>query len=318
MAKRTWLFLINTFEVNTAGSNVKMLSLATDTHSKLQAQVSDPVIAGIMASYDPVYQAYRQICTNYDLVANNREGETLNFETLMRNELPIEIRKWEGAVRSVYYEDSPQEKAIFPNKRAPFLEGTYEDRIIAINVLYEKLATDSNFATLAVQVQSFYNVLLSARDSQQQQEGTLGLLSNTREQQRILMAVELYGALGALMNKYKANPETVAQFFDLSILRETGLEVLTNIEGNIAPNAMLNLGLLPDEGTVIRFENKTDVPLEIGLSEDGTSFSGNTSTLGSVGTVEIKIADLISAGNIVMVKNQSNTATGSYKVQVLG
>jgi hypothetical protein len=318
MAKRMWLYLNNTFEVNTAGSNVKMLSIATDTHSKLQAQVSDPVIAGIMASYDPVYQAYRQICSNYDAVAGSKQGNTLNLEILLKDNLPEEIRKWEGAVRSVQVEDSPAEKAIFPNKRKPFLDGTYEDRILAVDTLTISLTNDGNFATLITQVQSFYNLLLSARDSQQQQEGTLGLLSNTREQQRRLMAVELYGALGALMNKYKATPENVAGFFDLSLLRTTGLEVLTNIEGNIAPNAMLDAGLLPEEGTVIRFENKTDVPLEIGLSEDGTSFSGNTSTLGSVGTVEIKIADLISAGNIVMVKNQSNTATGSYRVQVLG
>jgi hypothetical protein len=318
MAKRPWLFLINTFDVNTANSNVKMLSLATDTHSKLQAQVSDNAIAAIMASYNPVYQAYRQICSNYDLVAGNREGSTLNFENLITDNLPVEIRKWEGAVRSVYYEDSPQEKAIFPNKRRPFLQGTYEDRLLAVNTLYDKLNTDSNFSTLAPQVQSFYNLLLSARDSQQQEEGTLGLLSNTREQQRKLMAIELYGALGALMNKYKANPETVAQFFDLSLLRETGLEVLTNIDAIIEPNAMLDAGLLPEEGTVIRFVNKTDVPLEIGLSDNGTSFSGNTVTLSTAGTVDIKIADLNSAGNMVMVKNQSNSATGSYKVQVLG
>jgi hypothetical protein len=318
MAKRPWLFLINTFDVNTASSNVKMLSLATDTHSKLQAQVSDNAIAAIMASYDPVYQAYRQICSNYDLVAGNREGSTLNFENLITDNLPIELRKWEGAVRSVYYEDSPQEKAIFPNKRRPFLQGTYEDRLLAVNTLYDKLNTDSNFSTLAPQVQSFYNLVLSARDSQQQEEGTLGLLSNTREQQRQLMAVEMYGALGALMNKYKATPENVAGFFDLSLLRTIGLEVLTNIEGNIEPNAMLNLGLLPDEGTVIRFENKTDVPLEIGLSENGTTYSGNTTTLGSAGTIEIKIADLNSVGNLILLRNQSNSATGSYKVQVLG
>jgi hypothetical protein len=120
------------------------------------------------------------------------------------------------------------------------------------------------------------------------------------------------------MQKYATNTDAIAGFFDLSLLRETGLDVLTNIEGNIEPNAMLNLGLLPEEGTVIRFENKTDVPLEIGLSENGSTYSGNTTTLGSVGTVDIKIADLNSVGNMVMVKNQSNSATGSYKVQVLG
>ncbi len=220
MAKHTWSYLFNTFEKNTRHTNVKMLSIATDTYAKLQAQSHIAAVATILSSYEPVFQAYKNICAQYDMVAGTRKGETLQLKLLLDEQLHEELRKWEGAVRSVYVEDSAAEKAIFPKKRVPFLKGTYEDRILSINVLAKNLLKDGNFASLANQVQSFYNLLLSARDEQQQQEGKLGLLANTREQQRKLMATELYAAMAMLMYHFKSTPEKVAAFFDLSLLRQ--------------------------------------------------------------------------------------------------
>lgn len=219
MAKHTWSYLYNTFEKNTRKSNVKMLSIATDTFSKLQAQNQIQAVATILNTYEPVFQAYRTICIQYDIAAGNRQGNTLNVKLIFKDDLPEQLRKWEAIVRSFYVEDSPQEKAIFPNKREPFFKGTYEDRILSIDVLAKSLIADGNFASLVTEVQSFYNLLLTARDSQQQQEGMLGLMSKTREAQRQLMATELYAAMAMLMFHYKNNPEMVAGYFDLSLLR---------------------------------------------------------------------------------------------------
>lgn len=223
MATRPWIFTSNTFEVNTRGSNKNMLSISTDTEAKLQAEISDADINVIYTDYFPVYEAYRQIYINYDVAAGNREGETLNFENLITTELQQKIRKWEGFVRSVYDEDSPEERSIFPNKRAPFLGGTYDDRISAVGSLAKRLTADTNASIqgYAPTVQSFYNLLFSARDTQQNKEGLLGMLSDTREQQRILLANELYAVLGGLMRKFKSDPQQITRFFDLSLLRET-------------------------------------------------------------------------------------------------
>ncbi len=60
MIKQIWRYLINTFEVNTEGSNVKMLSLVTDTHAKLNNEIADPDINVIFTAFDPFYDAYRQ------------------------------------------------------------------------------------------------------------------------------------------------------------------------------------------------------------------------------------------------------------------
>jgi hypothetical protein len=219
MAKHTWSYFYNTFEKNTRNSNVKMLSLATDTFSKLKGQSNIPVTSTILNSYTPVFEAYRKIYEQYDVISGDRQGNTLNLGLILKDELPVELRKWEAAVRLVHVEDSPKEVAIFPNKRIPFLRGTYETRILRIATLSKALMDDGNFATLANEVMSFYNVLLSARDTQQQNEGGLSLASKARENQRKLMAIELYGAMALLMNYYKNNPIAVDNFFDLSLLR---------------------------------------------------------------------------------------------------
>src|SRR3990172_8170783 len=106
MSTRPWIFSSNTFEVSTQGSNKTMLSIATDTEAKLEAESSDPDINVLYTGYFPEYDSYRQICINYDVASGNHEGETLNIENLMQIEMPKEIRKWEGFVRSIYVEDS--------------------------------------------------------------------------------------------------------------------------------------------------------------------------------------------------------------------
>lgn len=222
--QKPWIFTSNTFEVNTQGSHKKMLALAADTEAKLKAEANDLAINALYQAYFPVYDTYRQIYMNYDVAAGNYEGQTLNVETSLTENLPKEIKKWEGFVRSIYAEDTPEEHSIFPNKRSPFTQSTYEDRISAVGALSKRLSLDSNPAiqAYAATVQSFYNLLISARETQQNNEGLLGHLSDIREEQRVLLADELYGVLGGLMQKFKADPAQITRFFDLSLLRQTG------------------------------------------------------------------------------------------------
>jgi hypothetical protein len=218
MATRSWIFLINTFEVNTRGTNVKMLSIVTDTDAKLQNENADPDILNLYNLLHPIYDNYRQVCINYDMVEGNYGGGTQAFEELM-DTIPTELRKWEGQIRAVYYEDTPEEKAIFPNKRGPFEKGTYEDRLSAIGTLAEKLSSIGALSATHLLVSSFYNLALSTRLAQQQNEGAMGQVSDLREQQRIIVAQALYGVLGGLMLKFRTSPTDVERFFDLELLR---------------------------------------------------------------------------------------------------
>ena len=235
-----WRPLINTFNANTATSNVKMLTLATDTHAKLKAEESSPPIAEILTVYEPVFFAYRDICQQYDFMVGDYRGATLGFENIIET-LPQVIRVWESAVRAVYVEDTPEERAIFPNKRTPFLSGTYENRLNAIGALATKTASIPALAGVAAQISSFYNTALAARLAQQTDEGSVGQITDLRENQRVLLSNELMGVLGKLMFIHRHNLVEVERYFDLSLLRRTGNEEPVVREGDLMPGLIANI-----------------------------------------------------------------------------
>jgi hypothetical protein len=251
MAERDWIFKSNTFEVQTRKSNVKMLSLSTDTHAKLSAGQADPEILILFNLFDPIFSAYRQICIDYDVMAGNRKGGTLAFQNIL-DQIPTELRKWEGPIRAIHFEDSPEERAIFPNKRSPFLKGTYEERIGAIGTLAQKLSGMPALATTHAQVQSFYNMALGTRLAQQQGEGSLAQMSDLRERQRIMVANMLYGVLGYLMFKYRDARDRIDNYFDLTLLRPKGEGAqATNLAG-LVTNALNSAPLVGVSVTIIR------------------------------------------------------------------
>ena len=83
IAKRTWNYLFNTFKKNTRHTNIKMLSIATDTYAKLQAQSHIATVATILSCYEPVFGAYKNIYVQYDVVADSKKGGTFQFKILL-------------------------------------------------------------------------------------------------------------------------------------------------------------------------------------------------------------------------------------------
>jgi hypothetical protein len=97
-----------------------------------------------------------------------------------------------------------------------------------------------------------------------------------------------------------------------------GTEVLASYEDILAALAIINLGLLASGATQLRITVVEGGPLEFGLSMDGTTFNGNTTTIAGPGTETIFIVNIASSGNLILVRNQNISLQGKYKVEVLG
>lgn len=209
----------NTFEINTQNSQKKAFRVFTDTMAKLKNEIADPDIAIMYNELEPVFTVYQTIYSQSKQTGFTYHGKTANVEQLLSTSLPNELRKWEAKIRYHFYEDSPTEQEIFYNKRSPFLSGTYEDRISAISALSEKTKEYSVLADIQLQIESFHNLVQSARLIQQQNEGMVGKLSDLLENQRVLVCDVLYGILGLLMHKYRHSRHQILRYFDWSLLR---------------------------------------------------------------------------------------------------
>lgn len=260
MRKRDWIFQSNCFDVATQGSCKRMLIIATATDSKLYAKISDPVINAIYNNYHPVFLDYDNIYANYQVVEGQSESKTLNLKNLLLKDLPDRVRIWEPMVLVVYPSGSPEFKAIFPDGRKPFNSGAYETRISAVKALKMKLETDPLLSGVAVLVSSFYNVLYSARSTQQEKEGLLKDLSSQRENQRIVLAKALYTVLAGLMSRFAGDTEQLKNYFNLTLIREKSQAVAPDevvvkgkvtIAGFETPVAKVAVVLFPPQGDPI-------------------------------------------------------------------
>jgi hypothetical protein len=124
------------------------------------------------------------------------------------------------------YRSVTEHTAIFPQGRAPLQRGTLEQRIAAVLSLHGRM---QNYvatlgAPLLAEVLGFHAQLLALRNKQQSEQGGVDADSTALEAARVAAAEMMYGNLGVLMDAFRASPEAVADFFDLSLIRETGGE----------------------------------------------------------------------------------------------
>ncbi len=249
MSKKNWVYANNVFLNQTAGSQKKALILFEDTFSKLSAGAqSDRNLAAMYASFRPAYESYQELMAQKNKVQNFYEGHTNRFETQLES-IALEVRRWEGAVRAVYVEDSAEERMIFPNKRSPFLGGNYESRLNAIKTLAMSLEDFAPLAQTQLEVKNFYDTIAQTRKKQQEYEGLNYQLSSDLEAQRQATCWVLYGILGQLMHHFQHQSDRICDFFDLSLLRNTAVNeniaylsgLVKSEDGNLVSSAIIRL-----------------------------------------------------------------------------
>jgi len=217
---RTWNFILNTFEINTRRKNKALLSLGADHLAKIKAKAAtDPDFLQMQNDFETIFEDYDQIFTQHSMAKGEFKGDTLGLKQVMQKLNDSKLKEWEGGIHALYPEDSPDEIALFPRKRRPFQESTYETRLMAVQALSEKLQAIPALATTYANVSSFYNLMLTTRQTQKGVKGKLGILSKVREQQRKLVCEALYGNLGLLMRKYRKTPLNIKVYFDLSLVQ---------------------------------------------------------------------------------------------------
>jgi len=232
MATQPWKYLINTFYVQTVDTIKNALSLSTDHLAKLTANEADADILALKTVYLPLHNAFVVSYNQLHSKLGIYKGKTQTFEEMVDEMRYTKLNEWRGQVFAVFPEGTPNATAIFPQGKKPFYEGTYEQRVEAVDTLSTTLATftgNPTLITLGTAVGAYHTTLLGARALQQTDEGSTETLRTNLKANHETLCVALYRNLGSLMAKYAESPETVTDFFDLTLLRNTGGDTLTSI-----------------------------------------------------------------------------------------
>ncbi|MBI1228292.1 MAG: hypothetical protein GC192_23865 [Bacteroidetes bacterium] len=254
--KRNWIYFSNTFEINTRKAYAKMLKIGNDHDSRLNGDTDDPDILALWNYLNPLLLVYRTLFSAWQSSLYHRISRTLILTDTFKLLGKPWIRDWELKVYNIFSEDSPQDKALFPKKRAPFQTASYEERIIAVKTLGQSMATYPELATVKADVDAKYDILVAVRDEQKQAMQMEGKHLDALEAQRIVLAKALYRNLGSLMVKFYEEPTQGERFFDLSLIRRSK----TDSDSTMNYSGQLNA----DASTVVAISKKFE--LSIGAS----------------------------------------------------
>jgi len=220
--KRVWHFLVNQM-LNVALSSFKLAMKLSNYHDafllgKMTNEPGEPDWATLYNRYNPFHVTLYGAFTNWKSGLSIQEGQTLSTDQLL-DQLVNKVDDWEYDVIGVYKKDTPEFKAIFADGRAPFARGGKDDRIAAVETLSKNIGNDAALATVKTDVDDFYNLLNTSRDSQESKKGNTRTLSVVLRQAITAAMDEQYRNLGFLMNKYATSRNLIGPFFELNLLR---------------------------------------------------------------------------------------------------
>lgn len=250
-----------------------------------------------------------------------QQARTLSVDNAM-NAFKKAVSQQEGAVRAFFGKDSPEYQEFFPLGLTEYSSASKLNvESLMTRILNAFTAHTVQLGSgLVTQFTTLKNNYLTARDAQIVKKGEVTASKSATQTSRDTLERQLMKNLLTLSIEFMGDPDRGMDFFDQSIYRrETSSgQLLATITNTIAPNATQSENALPEGSKRLVIQALAGGPIEFGLSVDGVSFSGNTTTVAAPATVEYSIEDFNSAGTILLVRNQNASAAGEYKVEIFG
>lgn len=313
-----WEPLENKFINGTNGSKKRMNTVCADTGDKLDFRKTETGIGPLNTYYKPFRTLFQTKYALWFSTNGTYKATTQTVERLKAELSGAKAKRWSVKVENHFIDDPDAYKAIFPNGRAPFQEGSYESRIIALQTLINALTGIDALRDTKTEVEAFLAQLQAARTLQQGKESMVEELSRQVEVERNNVGVALYYVLGGLMQIYSATPEAIAAFFDLETLRRSGAEE-DEPEGGmlltLAPGQTLEAGITITDQTVLLLTNHGEVPLSLWVGGDTPAPPQNLYTLAAGAEAEVTIADLGPLGSrYLYIMNANPDLAGAIEI----
>ena len=313
---RNWIFLTNPILTASDSSMLIALKLSTYHDAALLAAKADAFYLALYNSYHPFHVALK---TAYDASVTQdglQVGESLNLNQLLKLLTHTKIQQWDIKIQNVYLQSTPQYKKLLPNRRSPFQSGAQLDRIHSVQSLSKAIGTDIALTTVKADIDSFYAQLDAAYNTQKVSLSTTKMQSKAFETARIAMCNAQFANYGALIQKFAATPETIAQFFDLKILRNSQQVIFT---GHVKPNEVFTVVKHTfTETDEVFIDNTGTTALQFYLAEGKDQRPTATALLIAPGKHTVSVKDLGANGNtFVSVFNPEPNLAGEFEIEIV-
>ncbi len=320
--KRLWFYVVNTFLTAGRNSFKKVLSIAGGHVSMLDAKKSDADILLMFNRISPVCEFFSNLYATWLAYKGAVSAETQRFKELL-NQFQPKMYNWDLQIQLVFPEKSSDYTFLFPNGKKPFYNGTYDQRVSAIETLSLNLKEYASLAAIQLEVKKYFDDLKSARNVQQKKIGLLKEKAHEMKSAHVALANLLYANLGLLMNKYANEPEKIQAFFDLELLRSHKSKDDTvpsdTFMLSIPTNINKEAGISFEVDSTLLFYNDSNVPLEVYTAADKNDpIPAQTITIDPDEEKELNVNELGAPGNrFLFVVNHDLNEVGKMEITLV-
>lgn len=268
MATTTWSPTLNTFLINTENNYHRALQISQYLNDKLDATKADADILVLYNHFHPLHLAYTDAYNQWESQIGAQISSTNTLSGLLRG-ITTQVNTWKYAFYAAgFLPSTPTYIACFPNGVSPFQRGTQLERIQAVKQLSLAMTGITALAATKTSVDNYFTSLNTALTSQQGKIGTTKNLSDAVELARQTMCVGQYWCLGGLMQKYAAFPDTIANFYAITLIQNNAQ---TDFTGHILGGKMSKIAkrtLVAEQS--IHLYNLGSVPIRFYLATNPT------------------------------------------------
>lgn len=316
--KSIWHYLMNVFDNVTAGSFRLALRISLVHLGALKSKISIALILGLYNDYLLVHDTYENAYNVWKVAYAKQQSQTQGVSKALKKLSGTKARNWDTGIQQVYDVDSDEYKALLPNGRTPFQQGSQTDRKAAVKTLSDAIGGDLTLAIVKADVDAFYILLNKALLEQKAAITNTETASTACEKARKIMCMEQFGDLGALMQFYKATPVEVESFFDLKVLRN-GLQVL--FMGHVKKlglHTIVQRTILATDQLSLENTGVTELRFYLSATKDGVI--GTTFIAVAAGkTLTVSASDMgdVTLQHFLMVYNPDTINKGEFTVEFL-
>jgi hypothetical protein len=316
--KKPWIFTTNPFMSLLSRSRTKALKVSKYSRAQLFSRQADAFFGPLFTYFDPLNQAFIDEQTSWTVQKGSQSGSTSALDILLQTLSADKIDLWDIAVQNVYRKGTPQYKAIFPKGRKPFQNGKKDDRIDAVDALYQALTGIVALATTRTDVHTFYGNLSDARNAQEGAKGDTESDSGDLTAAASAAMVGLYKVLGACINQFPDNPTSIDALFDLQTLRTAAQDDFVLTIDGAATAFIAKRTVAPDDEVRLTVNTPYDVKFFMAEEKNDT----NPTVFVIVHGMEEVTVPFSQLGNVPSAKflkafNMHDTVAATVEVELL-
>ncbi|MCG3165187.1 MAG: hypothetical protein POELPBGB_00949 [Bacteroidia bacterium] len=330
----TWHYLVNQF-LNATKENYKKALKLSNYHDAylfrmMTENPGDPDWTTLYNRYHPFHLAFVSEYNKWKAAGGVQKGQTLNLDQYLVL-LVSKINKWDAQIQSVtgFEKGTVNYLTIFPQGYKPYNSGAKTARANSVSTLSEILIpfalANPAIATIKAEVDTFASSIDTARDTQESAKGGTKQKSEEVENKRVITMTEQYRDLGFLINKSAEDPERIAPFFELQVLRSHDQVLFTGTLDANENEAVLTHSFVADDELEFEITTTETVPASTQVAFYlGSTAGGTDSNPVFVGVNQAKLKIQAAAFNVsdygthrFLTAVNNSTFELHYKVELL-